>query len=173
MPRLLVQSRSRDFVTVAALLAGLAPLTRPEASLVLPFFLAAVVMLFVPYRAYRTLRAVAIASAYWNRSAEERIFPLARDRGIGVLVYLPFGRTRMWSRIGDRALPDWAAEFDAETWAQFMLKFVVAQPAVTVAAPGTGDPEHMVDNIGGGRGRLPTPEHLQRMIELERSLPGA
>jgi len=116
---------------------------------------------------------IGIDYAIDNRSAEERIFPLAQDRGIGVLVYLPFGRTRMWSRIGDRPLPEWAAEFDAHTWAQFMLKFVVAQSAVTVAAPGTGDPEHMIDNIGGGRGRLPTAEHLQRMIAFERSLPGA
>ena len=51
---------------------------------------------------------------------------------------------------------------DAETWAQFMLKFVVAHPAVTVATPGTSDPEHMIDNLGGGRGRLPTPDHLLR-----------
>jgi aryl-alcohol dehydrogenase-like predicted oxidoreductase len=116
---------------------------------------------------------IGIDYAIDSRQAEERVFPAALDRGIGVLVYLPFGRSRMWSRIGDRPLPEWAAEFDAVTWAQLMLKFVVAHPAVTVAAPGTGDPEHMVDNIGGGRGRLPTPEHMQRMIALERSLPGA
>ena len=61
----------------------------------------------------------------------------------------------MWERIGDRELPEWASEFDAHTWAQFMLKFVVAHHAVTVAAPGTGNPAHMVDNLGGGRGRLP------------------
>lgn len=114
---------------------------------------------------------IGIDYAIDNRVAEERIFPLAQDRGIGVLVYLPFGRYRMWERIGDRPLPDWAAEFDAQTWAQFMLKFVVAHPAVTVACPGTGDPEHMVDNIAGGRGRLPTPEHVERMIAWERELP--
>jgi aryl-alcohol dehydrogenase-like predicted oxidoreductase len=108
-----------------------------------------------------------------NRGVEERILPLAQDRGIGVLVYLPFGRSRMWQRIGDRELPEWAAEFDAHTWAQFMLKFIVANPAVSVACPGTGDPEHMVDNLGGGRGRLPTADHVRRMIEWEASLPGA
>jgi diketogulonate reductase-like aldo/keto reductase len=89
-----------------------------------------------------------------------------------VLVYLPFGRSRMWERIGDRELPEWAAEFDAHTWAQLMLKFVVAHPAVTVACPGTGDPEHMVDNLGGGRGRLPTADHVLRMTQLVESLPG-
>lgn len=114
---------------------------------------------------------IGIDYAIDNREAEERILPLAQDRGIGVLVYLPFGRTRMWSRIGDRELPDWAAEFDANTWAQFMLKFVVANPAISVACPGTGDPEHMIDNLGGGRGRLPTPDHVRRMIEWEANLP--
>ena len=114
---------------------------------------------------------IGIDYAIDNRVAEERIFPLAQDRGIGVLVYLPFGRYRMWERIGDRPLPDWAAEFDATSWAQFMLKFVVAHPAVTVACPGTGDPAHMLDNLYGGRGRMPTEEHVQRMIALEQSLP--
>jgi len=115
---------------------------------------------------------IGIDYAIDNRIAEERILPLAQDEGIGVLVYLPFGRSRMWERIGDRELPEWAAEFDAHTWAQLMLKFVVAHPAVTVACPGTGDPEHMVDNLGGGRGRLPTADHLRRMTQLVESLPG-
>ena len=115
---------------------------------------------------------IGIDYAIDNRVAEETILPLAQDEGIGVLVYLPFGRSRMWERIGDRELPAWAHEFDAHTWAQFMLKFVVANPAVTVACPGTGDPEHMVDNLGGGRGRLPTADHLRRMTELVESLPG-
>jgi len=116
---------------------------------------------------------IGIDYAVDNRIAEETIFPLAQDRGIAVMVYLPFGRSRMWARIGDRPLPDWAAEFDATTWAQLMLKFVLAHPAVTVATPGTSNPAHMVDNLGGGMGRIPTPEHVQRMIELERSLPPA
>ena len=115
---------------------------------------------------------IGIDYAIDNRTAEELIFPLAQERGIAVMVYLPFGRSRRWQRIGDRELPEWAAEFDAHTWAQFMLKYVVAHPAVTIAAPGTGDPGHMIDNLGGGRGRLPTPEHLDRMLQLVESLPG-
>lgn len=115
---------------------------------------------------------IGIDYAIDNRLAEEQIFPLAQDEGIAVMVYLPFGRSRMWGRIGDRPLPEWAAEFDAHSWAQFMLKFVVAHPAVTIAAPGTGDPVHMVDNLGGGRGRLPTQDHLRRMVDLVESLPG-
>jgi len=114
---------------------------------------------------------IGIDYAIDNRTAEEEIFPLAQERGIAVMVYLPFGRSRMWQRIGDRELPEWASEFDAHTWAQFMLKFVVAHPAVTIAAPGTGDPEHMVDNLGGGRGKLPTADHVRRMIQWEADLP--
>jgi aryl-alcohol dehydrogenase-like predicted oxidoreductase len=114
---------------------------------------------------------IGIDYAIDNRVAEETIFPLAEDRGIAVMVYLPFGRSRMWDRIGDRELPEWAAEFDAATWAQFMLKFVVAHRAVTVAAPGTSNPRHMVDNLGGGRGRLPTEDHLRRMVALVEGLP--
>lgn len=116
---------------------------------------------------------IGIDYAVDNRIVEETILPLAQDRGIGVLVYLPFGRSRMWERIGDRPVPEWASEFDATTWAQFMLKFVIAHPAVTVATPGTSDAGHMLDNLGGGMGRLPTPEHLQRMVQLVESLPGA
>jgi len=115
---------------------------------------------------------IGIDYAVDNREAAERIFPLAQDLGIAVLVYLPFGRSRMWSRIGDTPLPDWAADFDAHTWAQFMLKFVVAHPAVTAVVPGTGDPEHMVDNLGGGRGLLPTDDHLHQMAKLVDALPG-
>jgi aryl-alcohol dehydrogenase-like predicted oxidoreductase len=116
---------------------------------------------------------IGIDYAIDNRTAEEVILPLARERRIGVLVYLPFGRSRMWARIGDRPLPDWAAEFDAHSWAQFMLKFVIAHPAVTVACPGTSDPEHMADNLAGGRGKLPDASHLARMVELVADLPGA
>ena len=79
---------------------------------------------------------IGIDYAVDNRTPEEVILPLAQERNIGVLVYLPFGRNRLWGRIGDRPVPDWAAEFDAHTWAQFMLKFVIANPAVTVATPG-------------------------------------
>ena len=116
---------------------------------------------------------IGIDYAVDNRGPEEVILPLAQERRIGVIVYLPFGRSRMWQRIGDRPLPDWAAEFDAHTWAQFMLKFVIAHPAITVATPGTSDPEHMADNLAGGTGRLPNAQQRERMIELVESLPRA
>ncbi len=116
---------------------------------------------------------IGIDYAVDNRTPEERILPLALERGIAVMVYLPFGRTRMWARIGDRALPEWAAEFDAHAWSQFMLKYVVSHPAVAVAVPGTGDPRHMIENLGAARGRLPSEEQRRRMVELVDALPNA
>jgi aryl-alcohol dehydrogenase-like predicted oxidoreductase len=108
-----------------------------------------------------------------NRISAEEILPLAQERDIGVLIYAPFGRTRLWSRVSGRDVPEWAAEFDAHSWAQFFLKFVVAHPAVTAATPATSNAEHMIDNLGGGVGRLPTEEHLQRMAEFVDALPEA
>jgi aryl-alcohol dehydrogenase-like predicted oxidoreductase len=108
-----------------------------------------------------------------NRSADEVILPLARERGIAVLIYAPFGRTRLFSRVGDRPLPDWAAEFDATTWAQFFLKFAVSHPAVTVVTPATSQARHMLDNLGGGRGRLPDEATRRRMAEFVDGLPNA
>lgn len=108
-----------------------------------------------------------------NLEAARTILPLAADRGIGVLVYLPFGRTRLWNRTAGRELPDWAAEFDATSWAQFFLKFVVAHPAVTAATPATSKPHHMLDNIGGAVGRLPDRAMQERMVKYIESLPAA
>src|SRR5690606_7638565 len=108
-----------------------------------------------------------------NRDAEETILRLALERRIGVLVYLPFGRTRLWSRIGERPLPEWAADFDCGSWAQFMLKFVLAHPAVTCVTPATSKARHMLDNLGAGRGRLPDEAQRRRMVEFIDALPPA
>lgn len=107
-----------------------------------------------------------------DRFAEETILPLARERGIGVLVYAPFGRTRLWKRVEGKQVPDWAREFDATTWAQFFLKYVASHPAVTCITPATSRVSNVVDNMGGGLGRLPDPDMRKRMIELVNSLPG-
>lgn len=106
-----------------------------------------------------------------ERHAEKTILPLARDRGIAVLVYAPFGRTRLWRRVAGRKLPDWAAEFDAGSWAQFFLKYVASHPAVTAITPATSRPENMADNMGAARGRLPDAALRKRMIELLEALP--
>ena len=108
-----------------------------------------------------------------NRAATETILPLARDRGIGVLVYAPFGRTRLWNRVAGRDLPEWAVEFDATSWAQFFLKYVAAHPAVTVITPATSKPGNMLDNLMGGRGALPDAATLQRMAQYVDALPSA
>lgn len=116
---------------------------------------------------------IGIGYAPDERAVEDAVLPLAREREIGVLAYTPFGRGRMWRRIGDRPLPEWAGDFDAHSWAHFMLKFVVAHPAVTAVCPGTSDPGHLADNLGAGRGRLPDPDQLERMTRLVDSLPNA
>ena len=106
-----------------------------------------------------------------NRESAKTILPLAQERGIGVLVYLPFGRTRLWNRVEGKEVPEWASEFDATSWAQFFLKFVAAHPAVTAITPATSKPHHMLDNIGGAVGRLPDKATQQRMIEYVDALP--
>lgn len=116
---------------------------------------------------------IGIDYAVDNRNSEEVILPLAIERKIGVLVYVPFGRTSLFRRVGDRPLPDWAGEFDAKTWAQFFLKYVIANPAVTCATPATSNPEHMIDDLAGGRGRLPDEAMRKRMTELVDALPAA
>lgn len=101
-----------------------------------------------------------------NRTAAERILPLAQDRGIAVLVNLPFGRASLFRAVGDRPLPDWAAEFDCASWAQFFLKYIIAHPAVTCAIPGTTKDYHAVDNLGAARGRLPDAALRRRMEQF-------
>jgi len=114
---------------------------------------------------------IGIDYAVDNRTAEEKLFPLAQERGIAVLVYLPFGRTRLWERVEGHEVPDWAAEFGATTWAQFFLKFAASHPAVTAVTPATSKAHHMLDNMTAARGRLPEQAERSRMVELIESLP--
>ena len=108
-----------------------------------------------------------------NRESAKKILPLAAERGIGVLVYLPFGRSRLWQRTAGVEVPEWAGEFGANSWAQFFLKFIAAHPAVTVITPATSNPEHMLDNLGGGTEPLPDEGMQRRMVELVEDLPSA
>jgi aryl-alcohol dehydrogenase-like predicted oxidoreductase len=108
-----------------------------------------------------------------NREVETTILPLARARRIGVLVYAPFGRTRLWRRVSGREVPAWAAEFDARSWAQFFLKFVASHPDVTAITPATSQARNMADNLGAAVGRLPNAAQRKRMIEVVDSLPPA
>jgi len=105
-----------------------------------------------------------------ERSAEERLLPLASETGTAVLVNLPFGRGKLFSAVRGRALPDWAKAFDCASWAQFFLKYVLSHEAVTCVIPGTDKPEYMIDNLGAGRGRLPDAATRRKMVEFWRSL---
>ncbi|TAJ23375.1 MAG: aldo/keto reductase [Planctomycetota bacterium] len=125
---------------------------------------------------------VGVDYAIDNRGVEETILPLAEERKIGVLAYLPFGgnsardgsnTSRLFPRAGTRPLPEWAADFDAKTWAQFFLKYVISHPAVTVVRTGTSQAKHMLDNIAGGIGRLPDAATRKRMAELVDAWPAA
>jgi aryl-alcohol dehydrogenase-like predicted oxidoreductase len=108
-----------------------------------------------------------------NLESAETILPLAQDRGIAVLLYVPFGRTRLWRRVAGREVPEWAKEFGANTWAQFFIKFTAAHPAVTCVTPATSKPKNMLDNMGAAFGDLPDKAMQRRMIELVESLPSA
>jgi diketogulonate reductase-like aldo/keto reductase len=106
-----------------------------------------------------------------DRRLEEKLLPLAQERKIGVMAYFPFDRRRIFQRASSTPLPEWAAEFDAKTWAQFFLKYVVSHPGVTMARTGTTKAAHMLENIGGGIGRLPDEAMRKRMAELVDALP--
>jgi diketogulonate reductase-like aldo/keto reductase len=99
-----------------------------------------------------------------DRAAEETLLPLAQERGIAVLVNLPFGGGGLLRRVRSRPLPAWAPEIGCTTWAQVLLKFVLSHPAVTCVIPGTGRPEHMRENARAGFGVLPDAAMRRRMV---------
>jgi aryl-alcohol dehydrogenase-like predicted oxidoreductase len=104
-----------------------------------------------------------------DREAEKRILPLAAEVKAGVLTALPFGRARLFRAVGGKPVPDWAASF-AGSWAQFFLKFLLADPRVTAVIPGTSNAAHMTDNLGTLRGPLPDPVQRKRMLAFVASL---
>jgi aryl-alcohol dehydrogenase-like predicted oxidoreductase len=99
-----------------------------------------------------------------ERSVEERLLAVAADTGTAVLVNLPFARARLFRAVRGRPVPAWAAEFDASTWGQFFLKYILAAEAVNAVIPGTDRPQYMVDNLNAGRGRLPDAAMRRRMV---------
>ena len=112
---------------------------------------------------------VQINYSIMEREAEDRLLPLAQERGIAVIVNRPFGGGDLFSRTRSKPLPDWAAEFGCRSWAQFFLKWIVANSAVTCAIPATSKPRHLEDNMMGGTGQLPDAKMRQRMVELVSS----
>lgn len=98
-----------------------------------------------------------------ERQAEKRLLPWCADRGVAVLINRPFARGQLLSRVRDQPLPDWAIELDATSWAQLLLKFILAQPAVTTVIPATSNPRYMADNLLAGQGRLPNARQCRRI----------
>jgi aryl-alcohol dehydrogenase-like predicted oxidoreductase len=113
-----------------------------------------------------TLDFIQVDYALDNRDAGERIIPLAADRGIAVMINLPFGRGRLFNAVQGKKLPQWASEFDCASWAQFFLKYIVSHPAITCAVPGMAKAEYVTDNVGAARGRLPDAAMRRRMEQF-------
>jgi len=101
-----------------------------------------------------------------NRAAAEAVFPVALEKRVAVLINLPFGGRRdgnLFRRVANAELPEWAGEIGAKSWGQVFLKYVVSHPAVTVAIPGMTRLEHLEDNLGAARGRMPDASMRTRM----------
>ena len=99
-----------------------------------------------------------------DREAEERLLPLAAERGLAVIINRPLRRGTLFEIVGNSPLPHWAGEIDCANWAQFFLKFIVSHPAVTCAIPATSRVDHMRENMGAAYGRLPDAGMRRRMI---------
>ncbi len=107
-----------------------------------------------------------------NQGAAEKILPLAQELGIATLIYVPFGRSRLFSRVSGVEVPEWAQEFGIDSWGKFFLKYIVSHPAVTCVTPATSKPKNMLDNIGAAYGDLPDEATRKKMAALIDGLPG-
>jgi aryl-alcohol dehydrogenase-like predicted oxidoreductase len=110
-----------------------------------------------------TLDFIQVDYAADNREAAQRILPMAKDKGIGVIINLPFGRSRVFQNVLATAVPEWAKEFEAATWAQVFLKYIAANPAVTCVIPGTAQLKYVRDNMAAAHGALPTSAQLKQI----------
>jgi diketogulonate reductase-like aldo/keto reductase len=113
-----------------------------------------------------TLDFIQVDYALDNRDAGQRIIPLASDHGMAVMINLPFGRGRLFNAVQGKKLPEWASEFDCQSWAQFFLKYIVSHPAITCAVPGMAQAKYVVDNLGAARGRLPDAAMRRQMEQF-------
>ncbi len=105
-----------------------------------------------------------------DRSVEQRLLPAALEKGVAIMINVPFGRGRLFRATSGKDIPEFAKEFGVDTWGKFFLKYILSHPAVTVAIPGTVHPHHVVDNIGALRGRLPDQGERDRMIKFIENL---
>jgi diketogulonate reductase-like aldo/keto reductase len=105
-----------------------------------------------------------------ERDAEAKLLPLAKDKGVNVIINRPFAGSALFRRTKGKPLPPWAAELGIASWAQYFLKWIVSHPAVTCAIPGTARPDHMRDNLAGGQGPMPDAAARKKMLEYFDSL---
>lgn len=117
-----------------------------------------------------TLDFVQLPYSIVTREAEQRLLPLARDKGIAVLVNRPYEKAALFRKVKHQILPAWSSEFDCHSWGQFFLKFILANPDITCVIPATSKVKHLVDNMGAGIGKLPDDEMRKRMYKLIVSL---
>jgi aryl-alcohol dehydrogenase-like predicted oxidoreductase len=101
-----------------------------------------------------------------ERSVEQKLLSVAAETGTAILVNLPFARARLFRAVKGKPVPEWAKEFDAPTWGQFFLKYILARTEVNCVLPGTDKPEYMADNLDAARGRLPDTATRRKMVDL-------
>jgi diketogulonate reductase-like aldo/keto reductase len=101
-----------------------------------------------------------------DRHAEEKLLPVARENGVAVLINQPFESGSLFQRVKGKQLPEWTKELDCNSWAQFFLKYIISNPAVTCVIPGTSKPHHMLDNMGAAYGKLPTEKQRDQMVQV-------
>jgi len=105
-----------------------------------------------------------------DREAEQVLLPMAQDKGIAVIINRPFQRGGLFDHVERHALPDWAAEIDCTSWAEFFLKFIISHPAVSCAIPATSQLAHLKENMGVAYGRLPDKALRRKMVEYVNTL---
>jgi diketogulonate reductase-like aldo/keto reductase len=98
-----------------------------------------------------------------ERGAAKEVLPLAQELGVAVMINVPFAKAELFKKTSGMTLPDWASDFDCDSWAQFFLKYVISHPAVTCVIPRTGNPHHMADNLMAGFGELPDQDTRLKM----------
>ena len=113
---------------------------------------------------------VQVNYSLFETEADEKLLPMARDKGVAILINRPFMNGDFFSVVRGHELPEWAAEFDCESWAQFSLNFILSHPAVNCVLTETANPKHAIDNLGAGVGRLPDEKTRSKMLELVQAL---
>lgn len=101
-----------------------------------------------------------------DRNAEKSLLPAAKDHGVAVIINRPYASGNLFSKVKGKALPEWAMEYDIQSWGQFFLKFILSNEAVTCVIPGTSNPKHLLDNMGAGMGRFPDFGIRKKMVDL-------